>query len=257
MHKYQHVAALVHAQVEDGTLRPGAPAPSGATLHRMTGFSELTCRKALRELVKAGVLVPGPSRTARPRVAGFALTSGQLNADAAGRNLSAELGDRRRAFGLTQPALAEFVGVSVTTVGHAETGRLWQSRGFWELVDAALTAGGELLELHDAYRQAVASAPAAGDTANSGLGGTVATVNGDVTASIVDPGGIVQAIRAARITPPRGQKVSAVIVVWTDGSVATLYSPGAVIATSALPVPDELRAIPAKPGADGEPEPFP
>jgi|ERR1700677_2436184 len=68
-----------------------------------------------------GVLVPGPGRTARPRVAGFALTPGQLDAGAAGRDLSAELGDRRRAFVLSQPALAELVGVSVTTVGHAET----------------------------------------------------------------------------------------------------------------------------------------
>jgi hypothetical protein len=167
----------------------------------MTGFSELTCRMALGELVKAGVLVPGPSRTARPRAAGFDRT--------------------------------------------------------WERADVTLTAGGELLELHDTYRQAVASAPAVGDTANSGPGGTVATVNGDATVGLVDPGGIVQAIRAARITPPRGQKVSAVVVVWTDGSVATLYPPGAVIATSALPVADELRTIPAKPGADGEPEPFP
>src|ERR1700677_1689069 len=68
-----------------------------------------------------GALVPGPSRTARPRVAGFALTPGQLDADAAGRDLSPEFGDRRRAFMLSQPALAELVGVSVTTVSHAET----------------------------------------------------------------------------------------------------------------------------------------
>jgi Helix-turn-helix domain len=50
----------------------------------------------------------------------------------------------RRAAGLTQPQLAEVVGVSVTSVGHAETGRLWQSRRFWEHVDKGLSAGGEL-----------------------------------------------------------------------------------------------------------------
>ena len=257
MRKYQQVVALVRAQVEDGTLRPGAPAPSGAALHRATGFSVLTCRKALGELIKAGVLVPGPSPTARPRVAGFALTSGQLDADAAGRELSAELGERRRALGLPQTALAELIGVSITTVCHAETGRVWQSRRFWERVDAALMAGGELLELHDAYRRAVGSAPAVGDSANSAAGETVATVNGDVTAGTADPGGIAQPIPAARVTPPPGQKVSAVIVVWADGSVAALYPPGLVIGTSALRVPDELRASAAKPGADAEQEHFP
>ena len=35
---------------------------------------------------------------------------------------------------------------------HAETGRLWQSREFWEKADAALAADGELARLHDAYR---------------------------------------------------------------------------------------------------------
>jgi hypothetical protein len=38
----------------------------------------------------------------------------------------------RRASGLTQPALAALTGYSVTTIGHAETGRLWQSPQFWE-----------------------------------------------------------------------------------------------------------------------------
>jgi hypothetical protein len=33
---------------------------------------------------------------------------------------------------------------------HAETGRLWQSREFWEKADAALAADGELARLHDA-----------------------------------------------------------------------------------------------------------
>jgi hypothetical protein len=34
--------------------------------------------------------------------------------------------------------------VSLTSVGHAETGRLWQSLRFWEHVDKGLSAGGEL-----------------------------------------------------------------------------------------------------------------
>jgi hypothetical protein len=37
--------------------------------------------------------------------------------------------------GLTQPQLAAVTGMSVTSIGHAETGRLWQSRRFWELGD--------------------------------------------------------------------------------------------------------------------------
>ena len=50
--------------------------------------------------------------------------------------LSRTLAARRRAEGLTQPELADVLGVSVTTVGHAETGRMWQSRDFWWRADA-------------------------------------------------------------------------------------------------------------------------
>jgi len=80
--------------------------------------------------------------------------TGQGLADTA-RALSAALAARRRAAGLTQPQLADLAEVSVTTVGHAETGRLWHSRAFWERADKELSAGGELLRLHDAYRAAV------------------------------------------------------------------------------------------------------
>jgi hypothetical protein len=149
LRKFEQAAASVRSQIADGTLRPGQPAPSGAALSRATGFSVLTCRRALRTLLKDGVLVPGPSRNARPRVAG-PLTEG-CTGDA-GAALSAALAARRRAAGLTQPGLAALADCSVTTVGHAETGRLWQSRQFWERVDAVLGADGGLLRLHDAYR---------------------------------------------------------------------------------------------------------
>jgi DNA-binding XRE family transcriptional regulator len=76
------------------------------------------------------------------------------NRNGAARALSASLATRRRAAGLTQPQLAELVDMSVTTVGHAETGRVWQSRAFWERADKALNADGELLALHDTYRAA-------------------------------------------------------------------------------------------------------
>lgn len=145
-HKYVQAAAIVRAQIKDGTLSPGQPAPSGAKLARLTGFSELTCRKALRLLIREGTLTPGPSRNARPRVT-VPPGSGPGNA---ARALSAALAATRRAHGLTQPNLAALTGFSVTAIGHAETGRLWQSRQFWEKTDLALGAAGKLTRLYDA-----------------------------------------------------------------------------------------------------------
>src|SRR6185437_14124182 len=43
--KYQQVAAIVREQITDGTLAPGAPAPSGTALSLLTGYSALTCRR--------------------------------------------------------------------------------------------------------------------------------------------------------------------------------------------------------------------
>jgi transcriptional regulator with XRE-family HTH domain len=152
--KYRRVAAVIRRQIADGTLRPGQPAPSGAELSRVFGFSTLTCRKALRALIADGLLVPGPSPNARPRVADPHAPDPDRDLTDAARALSAGLAARRHAAGLTQAELAALAGVSVTTVGHAETGRTWQSRRFWERADAALRAAGDLLRLHDAYRAA-------------------------------------------------------------------------------------------------------
>jgi DNA-binding XRE family transcriptional regulator len=152
--KYLRVAAVIRRQIADGTLRPGQPAPSGAELSRAFGFSTLTCRKALRALIADGLLVPGPSPNARPRVADPRAPDRERDLADAARALSAGLAARRHAAGLTQAELAALAGVSVTTVGHAETGRTWQSRRFWERADTALRAAGDLLRLHDAYRAA-------------------------------------------------------------------------------------------------------
>src|SRR3984885_14650774 len=152
--KYLRVAAAVRRQIADGTLRPGQPAPSGAELSRAFGLSTLTCRKALRRVIAAGVLGPGPSRNARPRRAAPAAPELERDLADAARALSAGLAARGHAAGLTQAELAELARVSVTTIGHAETGRTWQSRRFWERADAALNAAGDLLRLHDAYRAA-------------------------------------------------------------------------------------------------------
>jgi DNA-binding GntR family transcriptional regulator len=152
--KYLRVAAAIRRQIADGSLRPGQPAPSGAELSRAFGFSTLTCRKALRALIAEGLLVPGPSSNARPRVADPQAPGLERDLADAARALSAGLAARRHAAGLTQAELAALAGVSVTTVGHAETGRTWQSRRFWERADTALLAAGDLLRLHDAYRAA-------------------------------------------------------------------------------------------------------
>ena len=265
MPKYARVAEDVRAQIADGTLRPGQPAPSGAALSRVTGFSTLTCRKALRMLIADGALIPGPSRNARPRVAGPPQLPVERDLAAAARALAAGLAGRRRAKGLTQPELARRVGVSVTTVGHAETGRLWQSRQFWERADAILGAGGALLRLHDAYRAAAASGTAdnsrgasgavvvsrpaaAGYTRTAGpygsplpgaravpalgelAGGQVPEPRerrgGEATAGITGPYGQ----ESAPACPPaaRGQAMPAcVMIMWSDGTVTTVHPPEA------------------------------
>jgi DNA-binding transcriptional regulator YhcF (GntR family) len=207
--KYAQVAETIRAQIADGKLTPGQPAPSGAALARMTGYSTLTCRRALRTLIKDGVLVPGTSPNARPRVRVRATRREQTRADAA-RALSASIARHRHAAGLTQPQLAVLVGVSVTTIGHAETGRLWQSRDFWQRADKSLNAAGELLSLHDAYR-AASSVPA---------------VLGDTTAALP---GIQPALARAEVGTTAAAipgPVACVTIIWNDGKKTTVYPPG-------------------------------
>jgi DNA-binding transcriptional regulator YhcF (GntR family) len=188
--KYVQAAAVVRARIADGTLKPGDAAPSASALARVTGFNEMTCRQALRLLVRDGVLVAGASRLARPRVPSCASPEEQDAEDAA-RELSAGLIALRRAAGLTQRQLAALTGMSVTTVGHAETGRLWQSRQFWTAADAALAAGGRLLALHDACRAARPGKAAAGQ-------------------------------EAAALPAMAGRTLTAVTITWSDGSVTNL-----------------------------------
>jgi hypothetical protein len=206
MSKYAQVAAIIRAQIADGALRPGEPVPSAAALSRATGYSTLTCRKGLGTLIKSGVLVPGASPGARPRVPGGTVAASEQPPAGAARSLSKELAARRRAAGLTQPGLAEIVGMSVTTIGHAETGRLWQSRHFWENADKGLSAGGALLALHDAYR--AVSAPS----------GPVSSVVEPLTEDGThDPETV-----AVDICGP----VACVTIIWAGGEVTTVYPPG-------------------------------
>lgn len=216
MPKYARVAASVRAQVEDGTLRPGALVPSGAALARQTGYSVLTCRRALRALIQDGVLVSGASPGARPRVPlRDPAPGGQDLADAA-RALSVALAARRRVAGLTQPQLAEVIGMSVTTVGHAETGRVWHSRHFWELADKGVGAGGELLALHDAYRAAAVSVEptVAGESATEDPVGMPETIVGTADADHTET--------IALAVPER---VRCVTITWADGSVTPVCPP--------------------------------
>ena len=197
--KYKQVAASVRAQIDTGGLSPGAPAPSGAELARTTGFSHLTCRKALQLLIKDGVLVPGPSPNARPRVP--CPTHDEQTSIEAERVLSMALAGRRRGAGMAQIELAAIVGVSVTTVGHAETGRLWQSRNFWERADKALGAHGLLLRHHDDYRAAVVPSVC------------------DAEAEPMDS----PAADAARAPAPA--VVTCITITWADGTTTTVHRP--------------------------------
>lgn len=268
--KYARVAAALRGQVADGTLRPGQPAPSGAALSRVTGFSTLTCRRALRLLIADGVLILGPSRNARPRVAGPPQHPAQRDLAAAARALAAGLAGRRRANGLTQPQLARRVGVSVTTVGHAETGRLWQSRQFWERADAVLAANGDLLRLHDDFRAASASEatsepgtarpgqraaggqsggppappPAAQppDQPSAPRAGLAGWAPGQRQAedAAVTAGAPAEALLAECAAAAPGQAGEAdhgpacVMIVWGDGTVTTVHPPSAAPAQAAL-----------------------
>lgn len=156
--KRDAAARLVRTMIEDGTLKPGGSAPSGAALARQAGCSIITGRAALRLLLADGTLVRGASPTARLRVAQPGGTPA-LDTDLLRAALSGTLASRRRAAEMTQPELAAKIGVSATSVGHAETGRVWQSRRFWELAGQALGDVGELVRMHDRYTAALSTAP--------------------------------------------------------------------------------------------------
>lgn len=226
--KWARVAAAVRGQIADGTLLPGQPAPSGAALSRLTGFSTLTCRRALRALVADGVLAPGPSRNARPRVAGGPRPRAERDLATTARALSAGLAARRRATALTQPELARLACVSVTTVGHAETGRLWQSRRFWDRVDAVLGAHGELLRLHDAYREAAAAsagtADAAGGVDVAGRADAAGAAGDRAPGDLATPSGTAGFAGHAPDGYVRAMPAS-VTIVWGNGTVTTVHPP--------------------------------
>jgi transcriptional regulator with XRE-family HTH domain len=200
--KRETVAELVRAMIADGTLKPGAPAPSGAALARETGFGTRTCRKALGTLLADGTLTGGVSPNARLRVA---LPGGASagDADAMRVALSKALAGQRRAAGMTQPELAGKLEVSVTTVGHAETGRTWQGRSFWLRADLEL--GGDLLRLFDRYKAAECPAPEEA---------------GDAEPEEAAPAAPAAPVLPASVTITAG----GVLIIWPDGT-QTLVTP--------------------------------
>ena len=232
--KYLRVAAAIRRQIADGTLRPGQPAPSGAELSRATGFSTLTCRKALRTLIADGLLVPGPSQNARPRVADPRARGDERDLADSTRALSAGLAAARRAAGLTQVELAALARVSVTTVGHAETGRTWQSRRFWERADTALGASGALLRLHDVYRAAGAAHQEQRSHSDAA----------ERTVALPRPAAAPPAVADESASPdesappavPAQAAPSRIMIVWTDGTVTTVHPPSQPAGGRARPV---------------------
>jgi Helix-turn-helix domain len=157
---------------------------------------------ALRALAADGTLTRGVSAGARLRVAQSGMGAA-FDAEALRAALSKALAGRRRAEGLTQPDLAAMLGVSVTTVGHAETGRVWQSRDFWRDADHLL--GGGLLDLYDTYQ--AARPAAAPETAGR--------------AAAEEPAPALPVLPASVTITPDG-----VAVVWPDGTKTLARPPG-------------------------------
>jgi len=155
--KRDAVTALVRKMIADGTLKPGGYVPFAAELARQAGCHVGTCQRALRALIAEGTLQRGVSPGARLKVAEPA-GHVRLKSDGLREALSQDLAGLRRAKGMTQPQLAEALGVSLTAVGHAETGRTWQGRDFWDGADLVLGACGRLLALFDGYQAVKESA---------------------------------------------------------------------------------------------------
>jgi Helix-turn-helix domain len=169
-----------------------------------------TCRHALLRLAAEGVLVKGPSPNSRFRVAGASPGPGFSEA---GRALSAGLSGRRRAAGLRQEELAAIIGYSLTSVGHAETGRLWQSRDWWQLTDKALDADGALVALHDAYLISQA-------TPEPGQPPAALSAPPQPAPPAPSPG-------SAFITSTDRHAVRSVVITWGDGDVTIINLPAA------------------------------
>jgi hypothetical protein len=209
----------------------------------MTGYSVLTCRRVLSLLRKEGVLVPGTSATARLRVAGLVVSDQERCVLDAGQTLSLGLAHYRHARGFTQEELATAVGKSITTIGHAETGRVWQSGAFWERADQVLDANGKLVALYAAYRQAVTALKTVTDAQQTQVEGAALRkrmAQGDKAATTRTTNGVgtrSQSVREMGAGSERmertahmgvsivGEPVACVTITWASGEVSRVWPP--------------------------------
>jgi DNA-binding transcriptional regulator YhcF (GntR family) len=209
--KFDQLAEVLRARITAGELRPGMLAPSGPELAKETGFNVLTCRKSLQLLCATGELTR-VSRSGRYRVPGDGPTGD-------GRELAQALAERRHTIGLTQPELADAIGMNVTTVGHAETARLWQSRTFWQKVDQVLDADGDLVARFDRWRAGSPPVTARGALITPATDAAVENLLSSGSPVPVEP----DTPEGVVITLPLDPVL--VTVIWRDGS-ATTVQPG-------------------------------
>jgi hypothetical protein len=107
---------------------------------------------------------------------------------------------------MTQQELAAKLGVGLTAVSHAETGRIWQAREFWRKADELLDGTGDLLRVFDELGAAAHLPPA----------DTTAVTDEDEAA----PSAPVLPV-SVTITP------DGVAVTWPDGTQTVARPPGA------------------------------
>ena len=107
-------------------------------------------------------------------------------------------------------------------MGHAETGRVWQSREFWRQADALLDGFGDLLRMFDDFQTAKHAATAEAP---------------DGTLPSEEPRKLLQRPRASG--ERRDHSVGA-LVTWPDGAETLVTPPGCQDQPEAWPVGDLL-----------------
>ena len=150
--KYEQAAAIVRAQITDGTLKPGQPPPrrgrAGPPTLIHAHLPQGPAHPDHGRHPHTGAEPGRPSPRRRPRRAA-PRGRGPPAVPRAGRGAPRQRPDSAR------PVRPDRL------LGHHDRARrdrrLWQSRQFWEKADLALAARGELTSLYDACRAETAS----------------------------------------------------------------------------------------------------